>query len=61
MLQEQALINLCAKYIFTFIDDFSRFDWVYLSKNKIHVFEIFKEYIRALDQIQYGRLNKSLR
>jgi hypothetical protein len=33
-----------ARYIFTFIDYLSRFIWVYLLKNKNHVFENFKEF-----------------
>ena len=36
-----------AKYVLTFIDDLSHFTWVYLLKNKSHVFERFKEF-RAL-------------
>jgi hypothetical protein len=37
------------KYILTFIDDLSRFTWIYFLKNKSHVFEKFKEF-RALDE-----------
>jgi hypothetical protein len=33
-----------ARYIFTFIDDFSRFTWVFFLKNKNLVFEKFKEF-----------------
>jgi hypothetical protein len=36
-----------ARYVLTFIDDFSRYTWVYFLKNKDHVFEKFKEF-RAL-------------
>ena len=34
-----------AKYILTFINNFSIFAWVQLLKNKIQVFEIFKEFV----------------
>ena len=33
-----------AKYIFTFIDDISRYTSVYFLKNNNHVFEKFKEF-----------------
>jgi hypothetical protein len=49
-----------AKYILTFIDDLSRFTWVYFLKNKSHVFEKFKEF-RALDEKQCGQPIKCLR
>lgn len=48
------------KYILTFIDDLSRFTWVYFMKNKSIVFEKFKEF-RALDEKQCGRPIKWLR
>ena len=38
-----------ARYFLTFIDDLSRYTWVYFLKNKGHVFERFKEF-RALDE-----------
>jgi hypothetical protein len=49
-----------AKYIFTFIDDLSRFTWVYLLKNKSHLSEKFKEF-RALTKKQCDRPIKCLR
>jgi hypothetical protein len=49
-----------AKYILTFIDDLSRFTWVYFLKNKSHVFEKFKEF-RALTEKQCGQPIKCLR
>jgi hypothetical protein len=42
-----------ARYVLTFIDDFSRYTWVYFLKNKDHVFEKFKEF-RALVEKQCG-------
>ena len=49
-----------ANNILTFIDDFSRFSYVYFLKNKSHVFEKFKEF-RALDEKQCGQPIKCLR
>ena len=49
-----------AKYILAFIDDFSQFKWVYFLKNKVQVFERFKE-VRALAEKQCGRPIKCLR
>ena len=43
-----------AKYALTFIDDFSRYCWVYLLKHKSKVFYLFK-FFRALVENQSGR------
>ena len=42
-----------ARYVLTFIDDLSHYTWVYLLKNKIHIFERFKEF-RALAEKKCG-------
>jgi hypothetical protein len=42
-----------ARYILTFIDNFSCFTWVYFLKNKNLVFEKFKEF-RAFAEKHYG-------
>jgi len=47
-------------YILTFIDDFSKFAWVYFLKNKNHVFEKFKEF-RALAKKECSQSTKCLR
>jgi len=49
-----------ARYILTFIDDFSRFRWVFLLKNNNLVFEKFKEF-RAFAEKKCGRPIKCLR
>jgi hypothetical protein len=33
-----------AKYVLTFIDDWSRYTWVYFLKNKSEVFECFRDF-----------------
>ena len=49
-----------AKYALTFIDDFSRYCWVYFLKHKSEVFGLFKVF-KALVENQYGRKLKVLR
>ena len=49
-----------ARYVLTFIDYLSRYTWVYFLKNKIHVFERFKEF-RELTEKQCGYPFKCLR
>ena len=43
-----------ARYVLKYIDDVSYYTWVYLLKNKSHVFEQFKEF-RTLDEKQCGQ------
>ena len=47
------------KYALTFIDDFSRYCWVYFLKHKSEFFDLFKVY-RALVENQSGRKLKAL-
>ena len=49
-----------AKYALTFIDDFSKYCWVYFQQHKFEVFDLFKVF-RALVENQYGRKIKILR
>ena len=49
-----------AKYELTFIDDFSRYCWVYFLKHKPEVFGLFKVF-KALVENQSGRKIKVLR
>ena len=49
-----------AKYALTFIDDFSRYCWVYFVKHKSEVFGLFKVF-KALVENQSGRKIKALR
>ena len=42
------------KYFITFIDDFSKFTYVYLMKNKNDAFENFKTYLNEVEN-QFGR------
>ena len=49
-----------AKYALTFIDEFSRYCWVYFQKHKSEVFDLF-EIFRALVENQSGRKIKILR
>ena len=49
-----------SKYALTFIDDFSKYCWVYLLKHKSEVFDLFKVY-RALVENQSGRRFNTLR
>ena len=39
-----------ARYILTFIYDFSRYTWVYLFKNKSHTFQKFKEFMALVEE-----------
>jgi hypothetical protein len=32
------------KYYISFIDDFSKFTWIYLLKNKLDVFHVFQDF-----------------
>ena len=48
-----------ARYVLTFIDDFSRYNWVYFLKSKSHVFEKFKKF-RALAKKQCRQPMKCL-
>ena len=49
-----------AKYALTFIDDFSRYCWVYFLKHKSEVFGLFKVF-KALVENESGRKLKVLR
>ncbi|KAH9726512.1 hypothetical protein KPL70_008282 [Citrus sinensis] len=49
-----------AKYMVTFIDDYSRRCWVYLIKKKSDVFPVFKEY-KARVELESGKKIKCLR
>ena len=49
-----------AKYALTFIDDFSRYCWVYFLKHKSEVFGLFKVF-KDLVENQSGRKIKVLR
>jgi len=49
-----------ARYYVTFIDDFSRKVWVYFLKQKLKIFQKFKE-LKTLVKTQTGRKVKVLR
>lgn len=49
-----------AGYILTFIDNYSRYDFVYYLKNKSSTFDIFKKF-KAAVECQKGRKMKTLR
>ena len=49
-----------AKYALTFIDDFSRYCWVYFLKHKFDVLDLFKVF-KALVENQSGRKFKIVR
>ena len=49
-----------ALYFLTFIDDFSRKVWVYMLKNKIDVFNVFKQF-KAMVEKKTGKSIKCLR
>jgi len=49
-----------AKYLVSFIDDYSRRLWVYLVKKKLDVFAIFKEFKPKLE-LESGKKIKCLR
>ena len=46
-------------YFITFIDDFSRYGYLYLMKNKLEAFEEFKEFRIEVEK-QLGRSIKAL-
>ncbi|RVW84805.1 Retrovirus-related Pol polyprotein from transposon RE1 [Vitis vinifera] len=48
------------KYFVTFIDDFSRFTWVYFLRAKVEVFSVFKRFL-ALIETQFSTSIKVLR
>ena len=48
------------EYFITFIDDYSRYGYVYLMHHKSDTFEKFKEY-RAEVENQFGKIIKTLR
>ena len=48
------------RYFITFIDDFSKYAYVYLLKNKSDAFEKFKEFLREVED-QFGRKIKRFR
>ena len=52
-----SLIN--AKHVLNFIDDYSRFCWVYFLKNKSQVFENFLDYKASIEN-SYGKNIKVL-
>ena len=49
-----------AKYLVTFIDDYSRRCWAYPIKKKSDVFPVFKQY-KAWVELQFGKMIKCLR
>ena len=49
-----------SRYFLTFIDDLSRFTWVYFLKKKSEVFEKFKDF-KASVETATGRNIKALR
>jgi transposase InsO family protein len=49
-----------SSYFVTFIDDFSRKEWIYMLKRKDDVFTVFKQF-RALGEKSIGRFIKCLR
>ena len=54
-------ISMCqAKYVLTFIDDFSRYCWVFFLKYKSKLFDLFKGF-KALVENQSRRNLKVLR
>ena len=52
-------INYC-RYFLTFIDDCSRYCWIYFMKQKSEVFEIFKVF-KAMDENSFRKKIKSIR
>jgi transposase InsO family protein len=48
-----------ARYVLTFLDDYSRYTWVFFLRHKSEVFEHLKEF-KALVETQSGRNIKSL-
>jgi hypothetical protein len=49
--------NKGAYYFFSFIDDFSRKDWVYFMKHKSKVFTIFKQWKMQVQKQTRGKVN----
>jgi transposase InsO family protein len=49
-----------ARYVLTFIDDYSRYTWVYFLRQKFEVFEHLKDF-KALVETQIGNKIKILR
>jgi hypothetical protein len=47
------------RYWVTFIDDWSRYGWIYLLKRKLDIFEVFKVF-KAFIELQYGMPIKCL-
>ncbi|GKC27614.1 retrotransposon protein, putative, ty1-copia subclass, partial [Tanacetum coccineum] len=50
----------CASYFITFMDDYSRYDYIYLLKHKHEVFETFKVFKNEVEN-QLGKTIKALR
>ena len=50
----------CAKYMMTFIDDYSKRYWVYPIKKKSYVFPVFKEYKMRVE-LEFRKMIKCLR
>ena len=48
------------RYFITFIDDFSKYAYVYLLKNKSDAYEKFKEFLREVEN-QFGKKLKRFR
>ena len=48
------------RYFITFIDDFSKYTYVYLLKNKSDAFEKFKEFVLEIEN-QFGKKIKRYR
>ena len=57
---EGKLIRGGNKYFITFIDDFDKYAYVYLLKNKSDAYEKFKEFLRGFEN-QCGRKIKRFR
>lgn len=49
-----------ARYMVTFIDDYSRYSWVYFMKEKSETFGIFKSFKEEVEQ-ELGRIIRHLR
>jgi SET domain-containing protein len=49
-----------ARYVLTFIDDYSHYTWVYFLRQKFEVFEHLKDF-KALVKTQTGKKTKILR
>ena len=44
------------KYYFSFIDDYSKFTWIYLLKYKSEVFSIFQEFHKLVERYFNGKI-----